>query len=119
MRIAKGKNSEFGKTFPAQVASRIRSIAGEYHNLKSLIYHRVSPGEWFYVAEGERYLGIKADGTIAGFEVVSASTLGASGLSHKIGERFSMPANTWLVRVSYYTRYYMDVYAIGSNEIDS
>jgi hypothetical protein len=112
-KIRISKSGKFAKLFPKPVARRIREIASEYSNLKSLSFTTESASKRFYVGEGERYEGIFADGKSAGFETVSANTIGASGLSHAINSQFQMPEGVYLVRVSYYTRYFMDVIFIG------
>lgn len=98
--------------YPQAVVNQINAIANRYH-IKSFNADIVTSNKEFYVGEGESFTGIKADGTSASFEVVSANNIGASGLSHKIGERFSMPAGTYLINVYYYTKYFMTVYTVS------
>lgn len=110
IRISKQLN----KRYPAQVVKAIETVASRYH-IKSFKAETVNSDKVFYVAEGESYTGIKADGTSASFEVVAGHNLGASGLSHKISERFSMPAGSYLINVYYYDKYYMTVYSIQNS----
>jgi hypothetical protein len=109
IRISKG--GKFAKMFPDPVADKIRRVAQDY-GIKSFDHESTVPSKKFYVGEGDRYTGIFADGQSAGFEVVSEHNLGASGLSHAIGEQFQMPGGTYLVRVYYYTKYFMNVYTV-------
>jgi len=105
------------QTFPAPVAQMIEQVAAGHSSLKSFNLETVDESKIFYVGEGESFTGITADGKSASFEVVSASNIGASGLSHKIGERFAMPAGSYLINVYYYTKYFMTVYQISPKMI--
>ena len=107
IRISK----QLGKRYPQPVVKQIESIASRYH-IKSFKAETVNTDKQFYVSEGESYTGVKVDGTSASFEVVAAHNIGASGLSHKIGEHFTMPAGTYLINVYYYDKYYITVYSI-------
>ena len=107
-RISKKLNEKY----PQPVVDQIKSIASRY-SIKSFNAETVTSDKKFYVGEGDSFTGIAADGTSASFEVVSANNIGASGLSHKIGEQFSMPAGTYLINVYYYTKYFMTVYRIS------
>lgn len=118
-KIRISKSGKFGKLFPKPVADRIREIASEYSNLKSLSFSLKSASDKFYVGEGERYEGIMGNGKSVGFETVSANTIGGMGLSWRIGDSFRMPEGVYLVRVSYYTRYWMDVYFITPVAIEA
>lgn len=102
--------------FPAEVVTKINDIAADYR-IKAFTLETVSEDKVFVIGEGEKYTGISADGRTAGFEVVSANTIGASGLSHRINSQFAMPAGSYLIRVSYYTKYFMDVYQISPKMI--
>ncbi len=104
------------QNFPAPVAQMIAQAAAS-HSIKSFSLETVDESKTFYVGEGETFTGITAEGKSASFEVVSASNIGASGLSHKIGERFAMPAGSYLINVYYYTKYFMTVYQISPKMI--
>lgn len=41
--------------------------------------------------------------------MVHSNTVGASGLNHDIGGKFTPPVGTWVIRVYYYTKYWMDI----------
>lgn len=114
MRIS--KSGEFTKTFPAEVAATIREIAADY-GIKSITTRPQTSSKEFIVGEGYRYTGIHSDGRQASFEVVSANTIGAAGLSHAINSRFRMPAGSWLIIVSYYCGYWMEVVQITGEEL--
>jgi hypothetical protein len=60
--------------------------------------------------EGDQFLGFGPDGQEASFKTVTSNTVGAAGVSHALGENFFMPAGSWLIRVSYYTRFFIDVF---------
>lgn len=107
IRISKQLN----KHYPVSVVEQIKMIADRYH-IKSFKYECVTGDKKFYVGEGDTYIGIKEDGTSASFEVVASHNIGASGLSHKIGEQFSMPAGSYLINVYYYDKYYMQVFNV-------
>lgn len=104
------------ETFPAPVVKKIQAI-GEDYGIKSFNLETVPESKTFYVAEGESYTGIAADGKTASFEVVSENNIGGAGMSHRIGERFAMPAGTYLINVYYYTKYFMTVYCISPKMI--
>lgn len=114
IRISKKLN----EMFPPQVVKQIEATAAD-HRIKSFSLETVTESKTFYVAEGESYTGIAADGKVASFEVVSENNIGGSGMSHKIGERFAMPAGTYLINVYYYTKYFMTVYQISPKMIEA
>jgi hypothetical protein len=97
--------------YPGAVAVRIKAIADDFE-AKSVAEHTVSPNFQFHVGEGDRFYGMTADGMEASFEVVAQHNVGAADVSHKIGSKFSMPDSTFLIRVHYYTKYFVDVYRI-------
>jgi len=104
------------KDYPPRVADKIRAIAEQFHVSRFEARDEL-PTHWFYVAEGHRYYGMYSDGKGYGFDVVAEHNLGAAGLSHAIGEEFSMPSGTYLVEIEYYTRWLMTVYRIvGDSE---
>lgn len=107
------------QTFPTNVADAITRIAEDYR-IKSFTFKTVAEDYKFYVGEGDSYTGISADGRTAGFETVSAETIGAMGVSHRIGAQFAMPAGSYVIRVSYYTKYWMDVvYKVSGKMIEA
>jgi len=110
------KKGKFANEFPVNVANRIREISSSYTRLKSLEIEDCDQTKTFYVGEGESYTGIKSDGEEVAFKVVSQNTIGAANVSHSIGEQFNMPPESYLVKISYYTRYFMTVYRVGRNE---
>jgi hypothetical protein len=116
MKLRISKNGKFAKEFPKNTANKIRSVAETYHGLKSVEIVDCTQEKTFYVGEGESYTGIKPDGQQVGFKVVSQNTIGASNLSHSIGKSFNMPPESYLIKVSYYTKYFMTIYRIGKNE---
>lgn len=110
-KLRVSKSGQFAQTFPKPVAGRIREIAADY-GIKSITFQTRQQNKPFVVGEGCRYFGIADDGREASFEVVSANTVGAAGLSHAINSQFHMPAGSWLIDVSYYCGYYMTAYRI-------
>lgn len=101
------------KDYPRQIAEAIHNTKKRFCDIpKSFTYEEVDSSKTFYIGEGDYYRGIRPDGKEASFQVVSSSTLGASGLSHKIGERFQIPSGSYLICVSYYQTYHMSVYKI-------
>lgn len=117
MKARISKAGKFSKMFPRNVANEIRKIAEEYPNVRSVNITDVDQDYTFYVGEGYNYTGLASNGKKARFQVVSENTIGAMNVSHRIGERFSMPEGTYLVQVSYYSGYHMTVYRIGLKEL--
>ena len=107
IRISKKSN----QILPANVAEKVKGIAADF-SISTFNFETVSADESFELDEGHRFFGIGSDGRSAQFEVVSEHSLGARNLSHKIGERFKMPAGSYLILVYYYTRFFMTVYEI-------
>lgn len=101
---------------PAEVVKQIQAIGQDY-NIKSFTLENVSETKKFYVAEGDKYIGIGPDGETACFEVVNQNNIGAAGLSHKIGQQFGMPAGSYLLNVWYYGGYSLTVYCIGQKQL--
>src|SRR3990167_3371024 len=108
IRISK----KLSKMFPPVVAAKIVEVAANYQ-IKSFDFDVTLPGKIFVIGEGDRYCGITATGETAAFEAIASHNVGASGLSHRIGQEFFMPAGSFLIRVSYYSGYYMMVYQIS------
>jgi len=102
--------------FPAVVVAKIIEIAAS-HNIKTFDFDVTFPGKVFVIGEGDHYTGIDATGKEAAFEAIADHNVGASGLTHKIGQEFFMPAGSFLIRVSYYSGYYMTVYQISPKMI--
>lgn len=107
IRIGKKLND----MFPPKVAHQIMMVADD-HKIKSFNLEETPETKAFFVAEGDQYTGIGPDGKMASFEVVNQNNIGAAGLSHKIGEQFKMPADSYLLNVWYYDHYYLTVYHI-------
>jgi hypothetical protein len=99
MRISKA--GVFAKTFPKPVADVIRKVAASY-DIKSLSFSEVEADKIFSIGEGDKYIGIYPNGKVASFEAVAQHNVGASNVTHRIGQRFGMPSNTYLVCVHYY-----------------
>ena len=111
MKIKISKGGKLKELLPLVIQNRVIGIAEQFR-IAQADYQTVDPDKVFVVGEGESYFGFWEDGREASFEVVSQNTIGASGLSYSINSQFSMPNGTYLVRVSYYTRYWMDIYKI-------
>lgn len=112
IRISKKLN----EMFPKNVVHQIEATGREY-NIKSFTLEEVPETKAFFVAEGDRYVGVGPNGETASFEVVNQNNIGAAGLSHKIGEQFKMPANSYLLNVWYYGGYGLCVYHIKQKQL--
>lgn len=96
--------------FPKEVSEAIRAIADDY-GMKSLTFIAVTPAYKWWVGEGERYTLIAGD-VVRSAEVVAEHNIGAAGVVDGIGSKFQMPVGGWVLRVSYYTKYFLDVYNV-------
>lgn len=96
--------------FPAEVSERIAAIAESYR-ISSMRFNRESEGFYYIAGEGERIEAVYGKNRKA-VEMVSENSLGASGVNHSIGARLDLPVGSFLIVVSYYTRYFMSVYNI-------
>lgn len=107
------KAGMMAQDYPERVADEIRLIA-KTHRVKSFEALTVTSSRVFFVGEGDYIHGVMGNGTgpIFGFQTVSQHNVGGSGMSHAIGEEFNMPNGSYLIRVFYYTKYWMTVYRI-------
>jgi hypothetical protein len=114
IRISKKLKS----ALPTNVAQAVEDLAESY-NIKSLSLRSEPAGYQLRAGEGERIRILQGD-LDADVEMIAAHNLGATGLSMKIGERTPpLPAGTWIIRVSYYTRYWMDLINIGQPALET
>jgi hypothetical protein len=111
MRIS--KTGVFAQTFPKPVADVIRKVAASY-DIKSLSFSEVEADKIFSIGEGDKYIGIYPNGNVGSFEAVAQHNVGASNVTHRIGQRFGMPSNTYLVCVHYYGGFMIHVDYIGN-----
>lgn len=100
-------SKKFYAELPANVASRIESIAADYR-IASATFNAVAEGYKVYAGEGDRIEIIVGEKSAA-VEMVSENTLGASGLCHSIGAQTTPPVGAFVVTVSYYTKYWMTI----------
>jgi hypothetical protein len=107
-----GKSRRISKTLlkelPKTVSNEVSRLKEDYQNLKSAWIGTVSEGHTFHCGEGERYVVIIND-RVEDVEMVHSNTVGASGLNYDIGGKFTPPVGTWIIRVYYYTKYWMDI----------
>lgn len=111
-------SNKLSEMFPKKVVTQIKRIEEDYR-IKSFNLEDVNENKAFFVAEGDKYIGIGPNGQEAAFEVVSQNNIGATGLSHKIGEQFKMPPGSYLLNIWYYDRYYLTIYRIGQKQLQA
>jgi hypothetical protein len=102
---------------PADVAEMIRVVGADY-GIKSFEYEQKPAGYTVYHAEGARYYYVYAGDTLK-VEMVSESTVGASGVRHEIGAKVQPPTGTTVITVSYYRDYYMSVVNISESALSA
>jgi len=54
----------------------------------------------------------------ASVEMVHSNTVGAAGLAHDIGTIKTPPVGAWIIRIHYYTKYWMDIVHIVEPRIE-
>jgi hypothetical protein len=96
---------------PEAVQQRLREFGERFH-VASFDHQVIDARRSFPIMEGNRFCGFGADGQEASFETVTSDTIGASGVSYAIGKRFCMPVGSWLIRVQYYTRFFIEVFEV-------
>lgn len=101
--------------FPQTVSSAIRALADDYQ-IKSLTFITVDPAHSWWVGEGERYTLIYGE-EIRSAEVVAEHNLGAAGVVHAIGTTFTAPVGAWVLRISYYGKFFLDAYNVQSTQL--
>jgi len=104
-------------SLPAQVAETLKAVAESY-GIGTFTYEAVPEGYKFYAGEGYRLYAVYGD-DVRHMEMVAEHNLGASGVSHRIGAEFSLPLGSWLIEVSYYTRFWMRLYHIGFQALEA
>lgn len=97
--------------FPASVSEAIRSIQAGHPNIKSFSYAVVTPDHKFYTGEGYQYTVVYGDDSNH-VEMVAEHNIGSSNVSHRIGETFTCKVGAFVLLVSYYTKYFLDIYNV-------
>lgn len=95
------------KNLPQKVAERVEALAVEYR-IKSATVLVYQHGWKLYAGEGDRFEFIMGEET-ASVEMVHSNTVGAAGLAHDIGTIKTPPVGAWIIRIHYYTKYWMDI----------
>lgn len=102
---------------PPLVAKKVKELAEDY-SIKSatlLTY----PERWkMHAGEGERFVVFLGE-EMQSVEMVHSNTVGAAGLCYDIGSTAVPPAGAWIIRIHYYTRYWMDIVNIVHKELIS
>lgn len=106
------------KALPAEVAQAVKDVQSGHPNVKSLNLLTVTPDYTFYVGEGNEFTLILGEAQRR-MEVVAEHNSGAAGLlpTAAIGHEFKAPEGAWVLRVSYYTRYWLDVYNVQPRQL--
>lgn len=101
--------------FPSEVSEAIKTLADDYQ-IKSFSFKSVTADTKFYAGEGHRYTVITGENK-SSVEMVAEHNFGASGVSYNIGSEFKVPVGSFVIRISYYTKFWMDVTNVQPNEI--
>jgi len=105
------------QSLPEKVAATIKAVADDYR-IASFTYEAVPDGYKFYAGEGCRFWAMRGEDTRS-MRMVHEAIMGASGVSYRIGEEFSLPLGSWLIEISYYTRFWMRVYHVGFKALEA
>lgn len=98
--------------FHPALVEAIQEVAARYPNIKSFSLTEVHEGSRaFFGGEGDAIIRLNGFDRLS-IEMVSDSTVGAAGVSHQIGRSFAPKAGEYVLVVSYYGRYFLDVYRI-------
>lgn len=111
VRISK----KLAREIPAEVYAAIVRMA-DHTEIKSFSYS-AKPTHKLYAGEGDRFCIIYM-GEEMSVEMVSECNVGAANVRHEIGSVVPVPAGTVVIRVGYYSGYYMEVVNVtGDREI--
>lgn len=95
---------------PAAVAEAVRDIQDGHPNIKSFTFHAVTPSHEFRPWENETWTVVMADDQRS-IETAAEHRMGASG-QYDFGGAFKAPVGAFVLRISYYTRYFLDIYNV-------
>ena len=112
-RIAKPLLSQL----PQNVAEKVRELAEDYH-IRSATLLTYPEGYKIYAGEGDRFVVFLGE-EMQSVEMVHSSTVGAAGLCYDIGSTATPPAGVWIIRIHYYTKYWMDIVNIVHKELEA
>lgn len=101
--------------FPTEVSEAIKFLADDYQ-IKSFSFKSVTADTKFYAGEGHRYTVITGEKQ-SSVEMVAEHNFGASGVSYNIGQEFTVPVGSFVLKISYYTKFWLDVTNVQPNEI--
>lgn len=105
------------RALPDRVSERVKALADGYGIKSASVV--VYPYGWkVYAAEGDRFELIMGEQS-ASIEMVSERTLGAAGLSHDIGATGIPPVGAWIIRIHYYTKYWMEIINIADSQLET
>lgn len=111
MRISKKLLSKL----PPKVAREVKKQAEQF-SIKSVTLHTLTEGYKVIAGEGERYTMIRGKKSWS-IEMVASHTMGAANLCHDIGGEVVPPVGTWVIRIFYYNKFWMDVGNIVPRQI--
>lgn len=112
IRISKKSMS----AFPENVVIAIKNIQYFHPNIKSFNFSIVTEDFKFYSGEGYEFDVIIGDNQ-ASIEMVNESTVGSNGVSYSIGSEFKCSVGSFVLEVSYYTKYFLHVYNVQPKQI--
>jgi len=118
--LTRKKNVRFSKKvkseLPPLVVEKIAMIKDRYPGIKTFSLYTVEDGYQIYFGEGDSFWVIQND-RCQHVEMVHSNILGASGVHYDIGAKVSAPAGTWILKVWYYNRYYLNVTNVVQKQI--
>jgi hypothetical protein len=105
-------------SLPDDVANALRGVVARHPNIKSLRIVNEPEGYKTYHGEGEEYT-YYYDGQVMTLQMVSESTIGASGVRYEIGAQSPpLPAGTLVFRTWYagVNGYQLTVHVVGDTK---
>lgn len=106
------------KSFDPAVRNAILAMADTHPSLKSFTFHAVTPAYKFYAGEGYEYTMVVGEEQ-RGIEMVAEHNLGAANVSHAINAPITVPVGGFLITISYYGGYIMNVYNVQPERIET
>jgi hypothetical protein len=103
------------KELPTMVAEKVKRLADGY-GIKSTTIESKPEGYKVYPREGDRVEMVYGENS-QGIEFFTENSVGASGVSYNLSGHTEPPAGTWVIRVSYYTKYWMDIVNVGQRQL--
>lgn len=115
IRHLKG-SGKVAAALPAEVKTAVIDMAGPY--VKSFNLIAVQEGWKCFAGEGDR-IAIVYGEQAARVEMAAEHNVGASGLSYDIGAAVIPPVGAFIIRVSYYGGYIMNVYNVQPKAVQA